>query len=208
MRLLQEPIWFPHGGQDRSIPASGLEAGPTVRDVVLVLRSQIVTLNGDSPAGETACPITMLKSAQAEGLCHGFLLPRFRAKDGAEGFVGPQIDKSVWTLPSVAEALLQPSQHPVLTGGIAGSSGTGGEARGFSMVECVYFEIVTRATMLSALSAITMLLPSRVVIMLRTTPPPDGMAQVWNFSVLGSKRTSVFGLHVRLDVPDGVLRAR
>ena len=29
--------------------------------------------------------------------------------------------------------------------------------------------------------------------MLRTTPPPAGIAQVWNFSVLGSKRTSVFG---------------
>ena len=29
--------------------------------------------------------------------------------------------------------------------------------------------------------------------MLRTTPPPDGMTQVWNFSVSGSKRTSVFG---------------
>ena len=46
--------------------------------------------------------------------------------------------------------------------------------------------------MLRALSAITML-PSRVVIMLRTTPPPAGIAQVWNFSVLGSKRASVFG---------------
>ena len=30
--------------------------------------------------------------------------------------------------------------------------------------------------------------------MLRTTPPPDGIAQVWNFSVWMSKRTSVFGL--------------
>lgn len=30
--------------------------------------------------------------------------------------------------------------------------------------------------------------------MLRTTPPPEGMGQVWNFSVLGSKRTSVLGL--------------
>ena len=30
--------------------------------------------------------------------------------------------------------------------------------------------------------------------MLRTTPPPPGMTQVWNFSVFGSKRTSVFGL--------------
>ena len=30
--------------------------------------------------------------------------------------------------------------------------------------------------------------------MLRTMSPPPGMAQVWNFSVLGSKRTMVFGL--------------
>ena len=30
--------------------------------------------------------------------------------------------------------------------------------------------------------------------MLRTTPPPDGITQVWNFSVFGLKRTSVFGL--------------
>src|ERR1044071_7381904 len=55
-----------------------------------------------------------------------------------------------------------------------------------------YFPIVTRPTMFNALSAITML-PSRVVIMFRTTPPPAGIAQLWNFSVLGSKRTSVFG---------------
>jgi hypothetical protein len=35
--------------------------------------------------------------------------------------------------------------------------------------------------------------PSSVVIMLRTTPPPAGIAQVWNFSVFGSNRTIVFG---------------
>jgi hypothetical protein len=38
------------------------------------------------------------------------------------------------------------------------------------------------------------MLPSRVAIMLRTTPPPEGIAQVWNFSVFGSKRTRVLGL--------------
>ena len=27
----------------------------------------------------------------------------------------------------------------------------------------------------------------------KTTPPPDGIAHVWNFSVFGSKRTTVFG---------------
>jgi hypothetical protein len=36
-------------------------------------------------------------------------------------------------------------------------------------------------------------LPSAVRIMFRTTPPLDGMVHVWNFSVVGSKRTSVFG---------------
>src|SRR5229473_752225 len=36
--------------------------------------------------------------------------------------------------------------------------------------------------------------PSRSAIMLRTTPPPDGITQVWNFSVAGSKRTTVLGL--------------
>jgi hypothetical protein len=29
---------------------------------------------------------------------------------------------------------------------------------------------------------------------LRTTPPPEGIAQDWNDSVFGSKRTSVFGV--------------
>ena len=46
--------------------------------------------------------------------------------------------------------------------------------------------------MFTPLSAMTRF-PSRVVIMLRTTPPPPGMIQVWNFSVLGSNRTSVLG---------------
>jgi putative membrane protein len=36
-------------------------------------------------------------------------------------------------------------------------------------------------------------LPSRVGIMLRTMPPPEGIAHVWNRCVCGSKRTSVFG---------------
>jgi hypothetical protein len=35
--------------------------------------------------------------------------------------------------------------------------------------------------------------PSGVCTMLRTTPPPDGITHVWNFSVLGSNRTTVFG---------------
>src|SRR5262245_45597448 len=51
----------------------------------------------------------------------------------------------------------------------------------------------TSATRLTPLHAITRF-PSGVAIMWRTTPPPDGITQVWNFSVLGSKRTNVFGL--------------
>src|SRR5882762_11133526 len=54
------------------------------------------------------------------------------------------------------------------------------------------FFIVTSATTFSPLSVRTSL-PSVVCIMLRTTPPPAGITQVWNFSVLGSKRTSVLG---------------
>src|ERR1700688_3301358 len=37
-------------------------------------------------------------------------------------------------------------------------------------------------------------LPSRVTDVLRTMLPPPGIAQLWNFSVLGSKRTTVFGV--------------
>jgi len=41
--------------------------------------------------------------------------------------------------------------------------------------------------------------PSGPTIMCRTTPPPDGITQLWNFSVFVSKRTSVF-----LSVPDSL----
>src|SRR3954451_22022822 len=54
------------------------------------------------------------------------------------------------------------------------------------------FAMVTSATRLTPLSA-SARLPSRVTFMLRTTPPPAGMIHVWNFSVRGSKRTSVLG---------------
>ena len=36
--------------------------------------------------------------------------------------------------------------------------------------------------------------PSRVTEVLRTMLPPPGIAQLWNFAVLGSNRTIVFGL--------------
>jgi len=42
-------------------------------------------------------------------------------------------------------------------------------------------------------------LPSRVTSVLRTILPPPGITQVWNFSVLGSKRTTVFDV-----VPDSL----
>src|SRR5207302_9577498 len=58
--------------------------------------------------------------------------------------------------------------------------------------ETFYFFTSTSATLLMPVSAIARF-PSFIAIMLRTTPPPDGIAQVWNFSVLGSNRTRVFG---------------
>ena len=54
------------------------------------------------------------------------------------------------------------------------------------------FGISTSATLLTPLSAIAML-PFGITLMLRTTPPPAGMIQLWNFSVFGSNRTMVFG---------------
>src|SRR6266436_1650306 len=52
--------------------------------------------------------------------------------------------------------------------------------------------ISTMPTMLMPLIAIA-IWPSRVGIMWRTMPPPLGICQVWNFSVLGSNRTRLFG---------------
>src|SRR5579885_1625974 len=52
--------------------------------------------------------------------------------------------------------------------------------------------ISTMAIPLTPLQA-SQRLPSGVGIMFRTTPPPDGIVHVWNFSVLESKRTTVFG---------------
>src|SRR5207248_9104899 len=56
-----------------------------------------------------------------------------------------------------------------------------------------YLPIRTSVTSLVKLFASTKL-PSRVTSVLRTMLPPPGMVQVWNFSVFGSKRTTVFGL--------------
>src|SRR5207245_7028375 len=60
-------------------------------------------------------------------------------------------------------------------------------------VVAVHFEILTRVTALTKLLASTKS-PSRVTEVLRTMLPPPGIAQLWNFSVLGSKRTIVFGV--------------
>src|SRR5713101_100778 len=54
-------------------------------------------------------------------------------------------------------------------------------------------EILTRVTALTKLLASTKS-PSRVTEVLRTMLPPPGIAQLWNFSILGSKRTIVFGV--------------
>src|SRR4051812_13745794 len=56
-----------------------------------------------------------------------------------------------------------------------------------------HFDISTRVTAFTRLFARTKL-PSRVTEVLRTMFPPPGMAQLWNFSVRGSKRTTVFGV--------------
>src|SRR5215467_14936127 len=52
--------------------------------------------------------------------------------------------------------------------------------------------ISTIPTMLRPLIAMA-ILPSRVGIMWRTIPPPLGICHVWNFSVLGSNRTRLYG---------------
>src|SRR3989442_56619 len=61
-----------------------------------------------------------------------------------------------------------------------------------------HFEILTRVTALTRLLASTKS-PSRVIEVFRTMLPPPGIAQLWNFVVLGSKRTTVFGV-----VPDSL----
>src|SRR5882724_11304879 len=56
-----------------------------------------------------------------------------------------------------------------------------------------HFGILTSVTSLAKLLASTKL-PSLVTEVLRTMFPPPGIAQLWNFAVLGSKRTTVFGV--------------
>jgi len=56
-----------------------------------------------------------------------------------------------------------------------------------------HFGILTRVTSLAKLLASTKS-PSLVTEVLRTMLPPPGIAQLWNFAVLGSKRTTVFGV--------------
>src|SRR5437868_524108 len=56
----------------------------------------------------------------------------------------------------------------------------------------LHFSILTKVMPLTRLLA-SKKLPSRVTEVLRTIFPPPGIAQLWNFSALGSKRTMVFG---------------
>src|SRR5882757_171205 len=56
-----------------------------------------------------------------------------------------------------------------------------------------HFFIATNVMPFTRLLA-SMKLPSRVTDVLRTMFPPPGIAQLWNFAVLGSKRTTVFGV--------------
>lgn len=55
-----------------------------------------------------------------------------------------------------------------------------------------YFLIVTSVTPFIKLLARTHLW-SRVTDVLRTILPPPGIGQVWNFAIVGSKRTNVVG---------------
>src|SRR5438128_4997893 len=56
-----------------------------------------------------------------------------------------------------------------------------------------HFDILTKVTALTRLLA-SRKLPSLVTDVLRTMLPPPGMAQLWNRVLLGSKRTTVFGV--------------
>lgn len=56
-----------------------------------------------------------------------------------------------------------------------------------------HFFMVTNVMPFTRLLA-SMKLPSRVTDVLRTMFPPPGIDQLWNFSILGSKRTTVFGV--------------
>src|SRR5580692_6451612 len=57
----------------------------------------------------------------------------------------------------------------------------------------IHFCMVTSVTLFTRLLA-SRKLPSGVTDVLRTMLPPPGIVQLWNFAVLGSKRTTVFGV--------------
>src|SRR5439155_25476395 len=69
---------------------------------------------------------------------------------------------------------------------------------GTPALEGSYFPIFTSVTVFTRLFASTKS-PSRVTDVLRTMLPPPGSCQLWNFVILGSKRTIVFGV-----VPDSL----
>src|SRR5712691_4294578 len=66
-------------------------------------------------------------------------------------------------------------------------------ARGLYAYGSSHFDILTKVTALTRLLARTKL-PSLVTDVLRTMLPPPGIAQLWNFVLPGSKRTTVFGV--------------
>src|SRR5204862_6824677 len=72
----------------------------------------------------------------------------------------------------------------------AAGGGPGRQQRAPLLVH--YLAIFTSVTVLARLFASTKS-PPFVTSVLRTMLPPPGMAQLWNFSVFGSKRTTVFG---------------
>src|SRR6266571_4124144 len=76
-------------------------------------------------------------------------------------------------------------------GGIPQRRAHGRPSLQFVRVAALISTLVMASTSLSASHK----LPSGPTTMWRTTPPPDGrIGHVWNFSVAGSNRTSMFGL--------------
>src|SRR5438309_7396710 len=66
-------------------------------------------------------------------------------------------------------------------------------ARLFQTRDAIHLLMVTNVMPLTRLLA-SRKFPSAVTEVFRTMLPPPGIAQLWNFSVLGSKRTTVFGV--------------
>src|SRR5207245_2883099 len=116
--------------------------------------------------------------------------------EGAQRHDHTQRDAGLKDMTAPGSIVIKGSGHwlipdDALTASPTNGAPLAGELRaGFSWTDVAYL-ISTIPTLLTRLLAVTTL-PSRVTSTLRTMSPPPGIAQVWNFSVLGSKRTIVF----------------